>query len=129
MGDAPRPFRIAAAACILLVLFSAVRAAASQVVVNSEESLDWKIADADLIVVGRVVAVRWVTGGGGWWRQVNTVEVSETFKGPTLDRLEYAGRETATRPNPGPAPDWLPAVFFLSRGDRTGVPFPPGRYP
>src|SRR3954467_228884 len=110
MGDRRRQNRIAAAAVVVLALVAVLstRPAAAYPLSMVEDSLDWKIADADLIVVGRVVAVRWVAepsgGGDPWGRQVNTVEVSETIKGPQLARLEYAGREEAIRPEPAPLP-------------------------
>src|SRR5436309_2626287 len=57
------------------------------------DSLEWSLADADRVVHGRVISIRYETiedaSYSRFWR-VRTVRVIETLKGPNADELEIA---------------------------------------
>lgn len=90
--------RVAVQICFVL-LVAAAGPAARGYGVESEDSLEWNLANADCVVHGRVTAVRYethrakgngrVAGVEQLWR-VLTVQVAEVLKGPAPRELTIA---------------------------------------
>ena len=110
--------------------------------INVADSVEWMVADSDLVVRARVVAVTSRRGPGQVRYERATLQVSETFKGPASTGFEIVTRDlgAAERPSRWRAtnadlilflvdskrraaddPELAKAAFALRRGSHDGA--------
>jgi len=121
-------------ACVLLAWVPAGACA----YITGAESIEWVLADSDLVVVGRITSVKTVPGSDKLEYPAATVSVTSTLKGEPADSVTFVlrnhdddGASDALLDQKYPR-QWMdegiPLLFFLVKNDGKRVPFPAAEF-